>query len=144
MNALYVDTSALVKLYLDEAGSERMTDKVRAADLVMVSVLAWPETLATLARSHRDSRISAAAYDAVHARFVADWTQLSAVDLDGRVLEIVDRLVDAHPLRGAHAAHLASALALREAGLDVEFACSDRMLLSAARAERLTAFDPAA
>lgn len=144
MKALYVDTSALVKLYIDEAGSEHMANKASAAELVASSVLAWPETLASLARSRREGRITAGVHTALRARFASDWADVSAIDLDGRVLEIVERLVDVHPLRGADAAHLASALVLREAGLDVEFACSDRTLLGAARSERLAAFDPAA
>jgi hypothetical protein len=66
------------------------------------------------------------------------------VDLDARVLELVDALVGRHPLRSADAVHLSSALVLSEAGLAVSFACSDKTLLTAARAERLSAFDPAA
>ncbi|HVT17946.1 MAG TPA: hypothetical protein VHQ90_17430 [Thermoanaerobaculia bacterium] len=59
------------------------------------------------------------------------------------VLTHVPGLCRRHPLRGADAVHLASALLLREEGLDVLFACSDRHLLEAAAAEGLAIFDPA-
>lgn len=143
MSVLYVDTSALAKLYLIEAGSERMIERTRAAAAVASSTLAWPECLASFARRRREGTISADEHRALREQFVSDWSNVATIDLDGRVLEIADRLLLAHALRGADAAHLASALFLSEQGLPVEFACSDRTLLAAARSERLTAFDPA-
>jgi uncharacterized protein len=143
VNVLYVDTSALAKLYLIEAGSERMTARTRAASSVASSTLAWPECLASFARRRREGTISPDEHAELREKFIADWGNVATIDLDGRVLEIADRLLLTHALRGADAAHLASALYLAEQGLAVEFACSDRTLISAARAERLTAFDPA-
>lgn len=143
MSVLYVDTSALAKLYLIEAGSERIAERARAAPSVASSTLAWPECLASFARRRREGTISADEHRALREKFVSDWGNVATIDLDGRVLEIADRLLLDHALRGADAAHLASALYLAEQGLAVEFACSDRALVAAARAERLAAFDPA-
>jgi hypothetical protein len=60
------------------------------------------------------------------------------------VLRHMPGLCHRHPLRGADAVHLARALLLREEGLDILFARSDRHLLEAAAAEGLGTFDPAA
>ena len=144
MTALYADTSALAKLYVHEDGSARMLERARSAEVVSSSVLAWPETLAMLSRRRRDGLLSKREHALLRDRFHDDFGDLLVVALDGRVLEVVERLVTAHPLRSADAVHLASALMLVEAGLAVEFACADRALLAAARAERLLAFDPAA
>ena len=143
MSVLYVDTSALVKLYVEEEGAAAMRRRAVGAAFVATSALAWPEGLAMLARRRREGLLSLDEHAELRRRFHADWAAMSVVDLDGRVLEIVDRLVVAHPLRGADAVHLASALTLNEAGLLVEFACSDRGLSAAARGERLVVFDPA-
>jgi predicted nucleic acid-binding protein len=143
VSVLYVDTSALAKLYVEEAGTERMRARAVAAEAVASSVLTWFEGLAMLARRNREGLITAEEHQALRRQFHVDWSALAAVDLDGRVLELADRLVHEHPLRGADAVHLASALVLGEAGLVVEFACSDRTLNAAARAERLPVFDPA-
>ena len=140
--ALYVDTSALAKLYIEEPGTAFMREHARAASLVASSVLVWPEALAMLSRRRREGLLTVEEYTSLHASFVADFSDLVVVDLDGRVLEIVDRLVAEHPLGGSDASHLASALFLQESGLAVTFACADCTLLSAARAERLQAFDP--
>jgi uncharacterized protein len=139
---LYVDTSALVKLYVEESGSDVVRARILTAEHVATSVLAWPETLATLARRRREGLLSAKEHEALGAQFRVDWSALVAVDLDGRVLELVDELVALHPLRGADAVHLASALVLVEAGLYVAFACADRTLAAAARSRRLDVWTP--
>lgn len=144
MKVLYADTSALAKLYVAEAGTESMRLRAVGAEVVASSVLAWPETLAMLARRRREGLLSAAEHELIRDRFVGDFGDLTVVDLGGRVLELAERVLADHPLRSADAVHLASALLLTEAGLAVDFACSDRALLAAARAERLAAFDPAA
>ncbi len=143
MRLLYVETTAFVKLYFDEAGSERMLALLRGADEVASSVLVWPETLATFARRRREGLLDRDEHTTLRDRFLRDHAALVTVALDGRVLEEVQRLVEAHPLRSADAVHLASARVLAEEGLDVQFVCSDRGLLGAARGERLRAVDPA-
>ena len=143
MSVLYVDTSALVKAYISEAGTERMLVHLRAAEAVASSVLVWPETLATFARRSREGLMSAHEHADLRRRFHEDYQGLVTVDLDARVLELVDALLLRHPLRSADAAHLASACFLAESGIAVAFACADRALLAAAIAERLPAFDPA-
>lgn len=143
MSILYADTSALVKLYVDEQGSAPMLELVHGASEVASSVLCWPETLATFARRQREGLLSTDERQRLADRFVDDHAALVSVALDGRVLELVQRLVVDHPLRSADAIHLASALFLAEQGLDLRFACSDRPLLAAARAERLDVVDPA-
>ena len=46
----YVDTSSLVKLYVEEEGSRRVRDFVERSELVATSVVAYPEARAALAR----------------------------------------------------------------------------------------------
>ncbi|HEX2253151.1 MAG TPA: hypothetical protein VHQ65_07785 [Thermoanaerobaculia bacterium] len=58
------------------------------------------------------------------------------------LLALLPRLVGEHPLRGADAVHLASALSIRDAGIEVVFAVADARLSSAGEAEGLTIFDP--
>jgi predicted nucleic acid-binding protein len=144
LTILYADTSALAKLYVEESGSERMRERVATVDVVSSSILAWPEGMAMLSRRRRDGLLTAAEHERLRGQFRDDFEQLLVVGLDRRVLELVDRLVVDHPLRSADAVHLGSALFLAESGLDTEFACSDRTLLAAARAERLRSADPTA
>ena len=140
---LFADTSALIKLYIEEVGSAVMADRVRRARIA-ASVLAYAEGYATFARRLRESLLTAEEHDGVVERFERDWQGVIHVPLRPALVGLVPSLVKDHPLRGADAVHLASALALRDAGLDLTFAVADGRLLEAAVAEGLEAFDPEA
>ena len=47
---LYCDTSALVKLYVDEDGSAQVAAALAGADIVAVCRIAWVEALSAFAR----------------------------------------------------------------------------------------------
>ena len=140
---LFVDTSALVKLYIAEPGSERMREAVGKGEPMAVSILAFAEMHATFARRKREGLLLATELEQVHQSFTEDWEELTKVPVGASVLKLVPLLCERHPLRGADAVHLASALLLHEEGLKVTFACSDHQLLRAAAAEGLIPFNPA-
>lgn len=139
---LYLDTSALVKLYIAEPGSERMREAASHGEPVAASVLAYAEIHATFARRRREGLLQAAELEEIRLSFAEDWEKLTQISVGAAVLQRVPRLCQSHPLRGADAVHLASALLLHEEGLEVTFACSDRQLREAAAAEGLAVFDP--
>jgi predicted nucleic acid-binding protein len=139
---LFVDTSVLVKLYIAEAGSKRMREAVAQEGRVAASLLAFAEIHATLARRRREGLLLASEFDQLRLRFAEDWKELTHVPMGSEVLALIPGLCDRHPLRGADAVHLASALLLAQEGLEITFACSDRPLLGAAASEGLAIFDP--
>jgi predicted nucleic acid-binding protein len=139
---LFLDTSALVKLYIAEPGSERMRELVTRGASVVVSVLAFPEIHATFMRRRREELLQATELEQLQRAFAGDWEETTQVPLSSAVLGLVPGLCARHPLRGADAVHLASALLLHQEGLQVTFACSDRHLTEAAAAEGLVIFDP--
>jgi len=140
---LVLDTSALVKIYISEPGSERMRAVVSQGDPKVASVLAFAEMHATFARRRREELLLPAELEQIRSGFGDDWERLTQIPVGEAVLRLVPGLCERHPLRGADAVHLASALLLREEGLEVVFACSDHNLLEAAAAEGLVTFDPA-
>ena len=139
---LFVDTSVLVKLYIAEPGSERMRESAGHEDHIAASLLAFAESHATFARRHRERFLLTPELEELLLRFTEDWDELMQVPISAEILALVPGLCKRHPLRGADAVHLASALLLRQEGLDVLFACSDGGLLTAAAAEGLAIFDP--
>ncbi|MGH2424917.1 MAG: type II toxin-antitoxin system VapC family toxin [bacterium] len=136
---LYVDTSALVKLYVVEEGSETVKSLVRDAELAATSALAYAEARAAFARRHREGELAKLEYRRVVKALDADWPHLLRVQVVERLIHEAAHIVDEHGLRAYDAIHLASALELRR-GLQapVTFACWDSRLLRAARQERLT------
>lgn len=139
---LFLDTSALVKLYIAEPGSERMREFVARGEPVAVSVLAFAEIHATFRRRKREELLQSAELEELQLGFADDWEELTQIPVGSAVLKLVPGLCERHPLRGADAVHLASALLLHQEGLQVTFACSDRHLVGAAAAEGLDTFDP--
>jgi uncharacterized protein len=109
---LYLDTSALVKLYVDEDGSSMVREWVNDAEAVATSILAFVEGRAAFARRRREKRILPAA----HARLVrdleADWSRYLVLEATEPVIRRAGRLTEIHSLRAYDAIHLASAKVL--------------------------------
>jgi predicted nucleic acid-binding protein len=133
MAIVYLDTSALVKLVVDEPGSALAAALWDGADLVVTSRLADAEVRAVLAGGRRAGRLEddGAATD----EWGRLWPGLHVIELAPNVTTTAAALVDRHPLRAADALHLASALELRSPDLVV--AVWDEHLAAAARAEGL-------
>ncbi len=139
---LFADTSAFIKLYFDEIGSVEMAERVGLGRLAL-SVLAYAEVYAAFARRRRESLLSPKEHTVLCARFEEDWQAVIRVASSPAARRWIPGLCADFPLRGADAVHLASALELRDAGLEVAFAASDGRLTEAAETLALEVFDPA-
>ena len=136
----YLDTSALIKRFVVEAGSSRVDILLTRHGPAATATLAYAEVHAGLARKKREALVSERGYALTCQQFESEWRGYVRVDLRDDVLTLARDLVRRHPLRGADAIHLASALSFKQAsGEDLGFAASDTQLLRAARAERLRA-----
>ena len=135
---VFFDTSALIKRYLAEAGSDIVVELWSNATLCVVSQLLYAEMIATFARKRREEPGDAAAIDERQQAFRTDFQTLTRIGLEDDVHRLVDLLLDRHPLRGADTVHLASAMLVRDVlNEQVTFACADIKLVTAARAEGL-------
>jgi predicted nucleic acid-binding protein len=135
----YLDTSALIKRFVREAGSDVVAELLERGGPVATAKIAFAEMFSGLTRRFREGDLSGRAYALVCRQFERDWPGYLRVDLHDEILISARDLIRRHPLRAFDAIHLASALSLRKAlGEDVTFAASDERLVRAARAERLT------
>jgi predicted nucleic acid-binding protein len=141
---LFLDSSALVKLYIAEPGSDRMQAAAAAAEGAATSPLTYAEIHATFARRGREGLLQGDELDQLRQQFGEDWEELLRVPPLDEVLMLVPGLCGRYPLRGADALQLASALFLRREGLEVTFACADSRLVDAAAGEGLAVLNPAA
>jgi predicted nucleic acid-binding protein len=132
---VYLDTSNLVKLYLEEPDAPAIHRLVSDATIVATSVVAFPEAHATFARRRRERLMTPAEVKAAVRQFDEDWPRLLTIGLDDELARAAGRLADAHSVRGCDAVHLASfeALLARSGSEDVEFSCADARLVRAAR-----------
>jgi predicted nucleic acid-binding protein len=139
---IYLDTSALVKRFVEERGSRSVDVLMQHAAPVATSVVAYAELFAGLARKRRDGFITAQHYKTAANEIDREWPTYILVRVTEEVLAGARALVERHPLRGFDALHLASALHLaRLAREPIQFVAADAHLLAAATSEQLEAAD---
>lgn len=141
---LYLDTSALIKLYVDEPGRKAITAAAHAADVVGTSVLAFVEAHAALARRRRDHALTSGVHRRARRVFRRDWPRYLRFEVDEALVAGAARLAERLSLRAFDAVHLASALVMREQLGDTVFACWDQGLARAAREAGLSVLPPRA
>ena len=135
---LYVDTSALVKLYVEEPLSQELSYAVDEAEAVATSLLAYTEAIAAFARARREVWLSPQEYRRVVDAFEEDWSRYITVEVTDRLVKTAGHLAASRALRGYDALHLASALSLRErVPSSMMFVAVDRALSVAAKRESL-------
>jgi len=138
---LYLDTSALVKKYFREIGTDEVIQFWKDAVAIATSSVGYAETLASLYRKQREGNIDGTIIKHLIDSFHDDWASFVRVEVSEELNKTIERLVSAHPLRGFDAIHLASALAVYEhAPEPFLFACFDKRLLEAAKAEGLSTY----
>lgn len=135
MTLAFWDSSALLKLLVEEPGTEVAVALWDEATAVAASRLAVPEVSAALAAAERGGRIDPERRRVAMGEWRRYLAALDVLELTPAVGDHAADLAAAYPLSGADAVHLATALALRDPALVV--ATWDRRLASAASAEGL-------
>ncbi len=131
----YLDTSALVKLYVQEQGSEMVHKLVDEASVVATSKVAYAEARAALARGFRDGYIEEKDYRQVVAALQNDWPKCLVIEVTDSLVFLAGELAEKYCLRGFDAIHLASAVTLKtQVKKRIEAGCFDDRLWEALRA----------
>lgn len=133
---LYLDTSALAKLFISEPGSEKVAVAVSSALAVATHRIAYVEMHATLGRAVRMDRIASSSLERRLREFESRWTSLDVVDLTDPMARRAAELAIRYGLRGYDSVHLAAALAVQAAlagSEPVTFGASDLRLTEAAK-----------
>jgi predicted nucleic acid-binding protein len=134
---LYLDTSSLVKLYVEETGTPEIERLVSEASLVCTSVVAYAETRSALARLCREGALTPEEHAQAKTDLDRDWPHFLALEVTPDVYRAAGSLAEKHALRGFDSIHLASFLYLTQATLGeiARFSSFDDRQKEAARAE---------
>lgn len=112
---LCLDSSALIKLLVEEYGSDVIARLWDDADVLVANRLVVPEVAAALQAAHRNQRLD----DDALAQATTAWDRylptLRLVELTSRLALQAAELTVTHALSGADAVHLASVLTLEQA-----------------------------
>ena len=149
MALLYLDTSALVKLYISEPGSERMAELASedAPDSLASSAITQVEFHSAIDRRRRRRGGDMGEGEAERAVERFDRRFRSAFfryPVDDQTLDLACDLVHRHALRAYDAVQLAACLFLLRLNTrdGLTFVSADRRLLTAARSEGLEVVNP--
>jgi len=138
---VYLDTSALVKLYVaEEDGRELVRRAVEEAERIATSTVAYAEARAGLARKQREEVFTAEELRRAVSDLDQDWPAYDRLNVSDPVSYLAGELAERHALRGYDAVHLASAVRLSERFGDLNFLAFDVRLNDAARAADLAVY----
>ena len=146
MTNVYLDTSALVKLYVEEEGTERVVGLTKDLDGVRAVVLdvTLLESRSAVRRREREGDIAAADAERILKQIEEDASLSFLVQPStSAVIEEAARLIDEYLLKTYDALQLAGCLVVRQ-GLPgpLTFVCADIRLCEAAALEGLPVLNP--
>lgn len=145
--AFFFDTSALIKLYHQEIGTDRVETIFQRPDSILhISELATVELYAALARKVRMREISPEAQQEAYRNFEDDCLRRFVIQpLTGTVMQKAKSLVQQYSntkaLRSLDSLQLGACLIARTSG-DWVFVCADTRLLEVAQEEGLQVLNP--
>ena len=146
MASVYLDTSTLIKLYVEEEGTAALLDLTEAFGdgpiiILDVSLL---EARSAIRRREGEGDISGPDANRILKQIDEDRSSLYLVQpSSSAVIEEAARLLDSHPLRTYDALQLAGCLTDgHSVPAPLTFVCADRRLCQAAGFEGLTILNP--
>lgn len=154
---LYLDSSALVKRYVKEPGTEKLAARIiaeqSAGQVLFTSALTFAEVHHSICRKLKEKALSLAASRGAKEAFDGDWIHhFTVIELAVGVLGFIPDILERTTLKSSDAVHLASALWIRDLfqlssrygprGSKVTFATSDRALAKEAPEWNLEVFNP--
>ncbi|MFN0314852.1 MAG: type II toxin-antitoxin system VapC family toxin [Burkholderiales bacterium] len=132
---LYLDTSALVKLFVVEAHSEKVRQSVSGARLVVTHAIAYAEACATFARVVY-ARGDDSLFAALRGNLDIQWASWEILNVTEPLIRRAADLAARYRLRGYDSIHLAAAESAFEVfrnHLPFHFAVFDGQLSDAAK-----------
>lgn len=128
---VFFDTSAFVKRYISETGTDAVLELCNTATELGLSGIAIPELISAFCRLRREGRITDSQYRQLKSLLLADIEDVAVCDLTPPVLAQAAATLESNVLRGMDAIHIGSAVVLKA---DLFVSGDHRQLDAAARA----------
>ena len=147
MKIYYFDSSALVKRYHSEKGTEtvdKIINELEKGDESVISYFTILEIVSALRRKLKNKEITKKVFDMAIATFLSEVTEYFSVrPIDEQILSIATNLVIEHGLKAADSLQLATAKEIVDfTGKSVVLIASDKELLDTAASEKIKTIDP--
>ena len=128
---VFFDSSAFVKRYVREDGTEAVLSLCDGASEIGLSGIALPEIISAFCRLRREGKVSEVQYRQLKSSLLADIEDAAVCDLTPQVLAHAITSLEHSVLRGMDALHIGSAVTLQA---DVFVSADRRQCDAAARA----------
>jgi len=132
-----VDSSAWVKRYIEEPGSEALAEILGEASELGLAIILTPKVISAFNRLLREGRISATTYALLKGALLADVRDATVLQITPEVVSHAVTLLEGNILRSLDALHVAAALAWRA---DLFITADRRQWQAAINAELETSF----
>ena len=146
MSCYFLDSTAFVKLFVQEAGTDAIIRLMEATEdnRKLISAGTPLEVYAALRRRERIGGIAHADCEAARNILRVEAARMVQQPLNPAVLEAARQVLDRHELRSAEALQLGAAVVAREMfqGMEVIFVSADSRLLEAAKGEHFETLNP--
>lgn len=130
---VFFDTSAFVKRYIQEPGTDKVIEICRQAEHLVLCVICLPEMVSTLNRLVREGKLSRGEYRMTRDRILEEIADAEICYITPDVVTRTIRCLELNALRAMDALHLGCALVV-EPHL---FVSSDQRQIEAAKREGL-------
>ena len=110
---VFFDSSAFVKRYISEAGTDSVLDWCDRATEIGLSGIALPEIISAFCRLRREGKIDDTQYRQLKSLLLADIEDAAVCDLTPAVLGQSVTSLENNVLRGMDAIHIGSAVVLK-------------------------------
>lgn len=133
---LYLGTSALVKLYLEEPFSDIVRSWVKEYEIIATCRIAYTEIISALEKRFRMHDLSKSDYEMILKKFAQDWPDFAIIDFDEQEAAV---FVKKYGLKHFDSIHLSAAKLIQRERKDISlaFSSADESLCRAAAAEGL-------
>jgi len=136
----FFDTSALVKRYIKEPGSEVIDNTIDKANDILVSALTHIETISAFRRLLAEGKICEVDYEKLKSELNKDFEDFSILPVSQKILNKAYQIVDAEDLRTLDAIQLATAI-LYSNKID-QLVAADQRLLTVAENNNIDTINP--
>jgi predicted nucleic acid-binding protein len=133
---VYLDTSSLVKLYVEEIDSEKMKDVARNAAAISTAKIAYAEARSAFARKQKEGGFSLNVLRKIVEELNRDWESYFVIEITDGLIRFAGDIAERYLLRGFDAIHLASAVHLKnKINSEIYFSSHDTRLNQSAEKE---------
>mgnify|MGYP001610633573 CR=1 FL=1 len=137
---LYFDTSALIKKYISEVGSENVDKLLFSATKVYISSIGEIESVSAFRRLLLEKEISPNEYHSMKKEVIQDFLYFGVINISIDIKKLSIKVIDKYQLKSLDSIHLGTAISIKNE-IDYFVSC-DKKLLNVAKKEGLKVVNP--